>query len=216
MVLNEKKKIVENFVKNIFPNDWARQYDEVFYKTPFLTTYKLPIDSLEYLHVKDFFSTLKRRYKIEMIERIENITLWKKYNDYIELKKSQNVQINEKLLFHGTRKNNPNFIYKDGFDISFSNDAGKYGRGLYFAKDPNYSIPNYCYLEGVDFYVFLCKVYIGVSYNNKLIGSNQIKKPPILDEINEIYYDSIEDPQMVVVYENYKAYPFYLIKFRIC
>jgi hypothetical protein len=46
-------------------------------------------------------------------------------------------------LFHGSRLNNPYNIAKVGLDISFSNDYGSLGRGIYFAKDPKYSIPDY-------------------------------------------------------------------------
>ena len=45
------------------------------------------------------------------------------------------------MLFHGTRQNNPELIYKgkeEGVDMRFSNH-GMWGRGIYFAKSASYS-----------------------------------------------------------------------------
>jgi hypothetical protein len=95
-------------------------------------------------------------------------------------------------------------------DISFSNDYGSLGRGIYFAKDPKYSIPDYWYNDSSFIYVFLCKVHCGTYKSVK----EQFYKPKLFDKHKGIYYYSVCNSQILVVYANYKAYPFYLIKLK--
>lgn len=69
---------------------------------------------------------------------------------------------NEKLLWHGTRSTDPILIIKgaEGFDIKYS-QAGLWGKGLYYAKNSNYSdLYAYKFTNG-DKGIFLAKVNLG-------------------------------------------------------
>ncbi len=199
--------------QKIFPAEWGKNFSSFEQKSNFLSLYKLIPNSTEFNFVKEKTQNALQvnKLQIEEIERIENKTLWRKYFENMELIKSQKLNSAEGWLFHGTRTNNPFNVVKDGFDISFSNDAGSQGRGLYFAKESTYSIPAYCYFDGTFYFVFLCKVHCGNSYNS---GGGKFYKPPLFNAQKGIYYDSVYNTQMVVVYENHKAYPYYLIKMK--
>ena len=125
------------------------------------------------------------------------------------------------MLFHGTKGNDPKILINHGFDISFSQDKGSFGRGIYFAKYFLYSHQGYSYNKGDKKYLFLARVITGKSYFSP--HGVRYKKPPLLDKEKEIYYDSVTNnllsmefhnlSHMYIVYENDKAYPFYLIEY---
>jgi hypothetical protein len=50
-------------------------------------------------------------------------------------------------MWHGTGGLDPKIVYsKDGLNINYSSDKNRYGKGLYFAKDANYSCsPRFSY-----------------------------------------------------------------------
>ena len=96
-----------------------------------------------------------------VIERIDFIAHSKLFAEYEELKekfKSQDKQINEKLLFHGTHATNLNKILDDNFKISADPVSRKkvnmYGEGIYFSDFPAKSLR---YGEAL----LLCKVILG-------------------------------------------------------
>ena len=156
------------------------------------------------------------------IYRIENKHLWSKYQIEKTRVLKEKGAANESWLFHGTRLNDPEQIFTHGFDISFSNDGGLYGRGLYFAKNFSYSFNGYSHNKNKCNYIFLARVITGSScYLKKNI--KDMKKPPMYDEKNNIYFDSVTNldeksnvflnGHMFIIYENDKAYPYYLIEY---
>lgn len=70
------------------------------------------------------------------------------------------------MMYHGTRANDPEMIYGDreeSFNINYAN-MGSYGKGIYFAKNSDYS-NNYCYtVKGTgNKQMFYCLVLAGHS-----------------------------------------------------
>ena len=82
--------------------------------------------------------------KIKALIRIQNKIIYKKYyEEGLFLKTYNGGQMVKKMeLFHGTRKTNPEEIYKDkeeSFNINYSSDSNLLGRGIYFAEKSEYS-----------------------------------------------------------------------------
>jgi hypothetical protein len=156
------------------------------------------------------------------IQMVKNKYLWEKYaREKIRIVKEKG-HCEENFLFHGTRQNNPEIVYTTGFDISFSSDGGSYGRGIYFARRALYSASGYAYLVGKKNYMFLAKVLTGMCIQTH--GGAQLRKPPFCDQAKFIYYDSVTNnqnknnsydvDQMIIVYNNEKAYPYYLMEYE--
>jgi serine/threonine protein kinase len=87
------------------------------------------------------FGLLEKGYKIVKIHRVQSERLWAAYARRREEIALENWGCaNERRLFHGTRSVSPKTIISDpvGFDLRFS-EQGAFGRGSYFAVDPEYS-----------------------------------------------------------------------------
>jgi len=100
------------------------------------------------------------------LERIQNRILLDKYtSEKIFLTEQNGSDVRELMMFHGTRKNNPELIYNDleeSFNINYAN-MGSYGKGIYFAKRSSYS-NNYCYIDSKhNKQMFYCLVLAGKS-----------------------------------------------------
>lgn len=74
---------------------------------------------------------------------------------------------NQRLLWHGTRNNKPEDLYKnDGLNVIYSRD-GMWGTALYFAENMAYSCPAYSYPVPTEdnakktWEVFLANVVLG-------------------------------------------------------
>ena len=159
--------------------------------------------------------------KITDIHMVKNKYLWEKFSREKLKIEQEKGYCEENFLFHGTRQNDPKIVYTTGFDISFSSDGGSYGRGIYFARRAAYSCNGYVYVSKNKNYIFLAKVLTGKCIN--IPGNNQLRKPPFYNQEKFIYYDSVTNvrnesnsydvEQMIIVYNNEKAYPYYLIEF---
>ena len=106
-------------------------------------------------------------------------------------------------------------IYNDreeSFNINYAN-MGSYGKGIYFAKNSEYS-HNYCYAEkGGLKQMFYCLVLAGHSeqYNGKQTHNTSYR-----DAVKRIRYESVCDApteSILVVFKNRRAYPLYLISY---
>jgi hypothetical protein len=209
--------ILLNFTE--YPDDWSKGMTENM-----RMDYIDPMDRLYQQIEKRFLSTVKNGL-IQSIERIQNKKLWDKYTREKNRVISEKGSIKEHLLWHGCRGSPPGYISQTGFDISFANDGGMFGRGLYFARMASYSCPSYCYFDKEKnvYHVFLSKVITGICHVTT--SGTGFKKPPFWDSSKMIYYDSVTNVdnkndddnvnQMYVVYENDKAYPYYLITYSI-
>ena len=168
-----------------------------------------------------FYQTLPST-DITKIERIQNKVLWRRYaNKSREMCQSGDGVLNEELLFHGSRSNNPKLIYKgsDGFDVRLSNN-GMWGKGNYFAVNASYSNS---YAFSSTSAVMPCKkmlaawVLTGKSFYSE---PHQFRRPPDMGDASQGVqrkYDSVSGQtggsKVFITYENSLAYPEYLITY---
>ncbi|XP_077623860.1 protein mono-ADP-ribosyltransferase PARP15 [Crocuta crocuta] len=173
----------------------------------------------EYDTVKDKVSEVCHLYKIEKIERIQNVCLWESY----QLKKTQmdiknGHSDNEKVLFHGTDADSVAYVNEHGFNRSYAGKNGAaYGKGTYFAVDARYSANDKYSRPDSNGrkYIYVVQVLTG-AYTT---GKEGLVTPPPKDPHNPIdLFDSVTDntqhPTLFVVFSDNVAYPKYLITFR--
>ncbi|EEU04115.1 poly polymerase, catalytic region domain-containing protein [Dictyostelium discoideum AX4] len=195
---------------NIYPKKW-----DIIYKQRENQVFLIKINkgSSEYIIVSERFNeTMSNSFEIIKIERIQNKSLWRNFDEsrkrLNEKYQVSNLDFLESTLFHGTRANDPKLIFssKVGFDIGKSS-FGNYGIGLYFALNASYS-NNYSFEESPTSgckQMFLCRVLLGNS------------APPTQKELkNDSTQDSIKGPggEMFILKSNHTAYPDYLISYR--
>lgn len=165
--------------------------------------------------------------QIAKISRIQNTWLWEKYvmhRKRLSVKNEGNI--NEKELFHGTRGNDPRQIYEgeDGFDMRFS-AQGMWGQANYFAVNASYSHGYAHPTPDGHREMFLVKVLTGDSYNCP--SNNSLRMPPVKQtsgggrkvQFAQMRYDTVTGTtggsQVFMTYDNDKAYPAYLIKYKV-
>ncbi|KAN0031400.1 hypothetical protein ACTFIV_005264 [Dictyostelium citrinum] len=192
---------------NTYPKKWDinnQRDNQVFLVT-------IEKGSSEYITVSERFNeTMSSSSEIVKLERIQNKTLWRNFDEsrkkLNEKYKVSNLDFLESTLFHGTRSNDPKLIFSSdvGFDIGKS-AFGSYGKGLYFALNASYS-DRFCFRESsIDCkQMFLCRVLLGNS-----APSNQ-------RELQDDGQDSIKGGggEMFILKANNTAYPDYLISYR--
>jgi len=94
--------------------------------------------------VAAFLSSLSA-YQVEVlsVERVQNETLWRTYaakKETMRARSGATVDECERLLFHGTDEDTAPKIVAQGFNRSFcGKNATMYGKGVYFAKEAEYS-----------------------------------------------------------------------------
>ena len=116
-------------------------------------------------------------------------------------------------MYHGTNLENEDGICQQGFDwrIAGSSVGTRFGKGSYFSTSANFAKD---YAERK--HVFVVRVLVGES----TLGDSDYIKPPAKNPNNlkgpafDSCVDSTENPSMYVVFEQERAYPEYLIKFR--
>ena len=173
----------------------------------------------EYCRVIALFQGTLPNAVIERVERIQNKLLWQRYLDCAKRSiEYGDAHLGEKLLFHGTRSNNPKEIYGGdaSFDIRFSNN-GLWGQGNYFAVNASYS-NNYAHTEGPYRQMLVATVLTGLSYYSQ---PSQYRKPPLCSTadggINRRYDSVCGDTggsRVYITYDNERAYPMYLITYN--
>ena len=160
--------------------------------------------------------------RITKLERIQNEWLWTRYSQHRELIKKKNQGIAQELdLFHGTRSNPPGLIYtgEEGFDMRFS-AQGMWGMGNYFAVNASYSHA-YAHISASGYrQIFLVKVVVGASYDcpsNPSLRMPPEKQSKTTSMFGVERYDSVsgitKGSKVYIIYDNLKAYPFYLITY---
>ncbi|KAM9954598.1 hypothetical protein ACTFIW_003198 [Dictyostelium discoideum] len=195
---------------NIYPNKW-----DIIYKQRENQVFLIKINkgSSEYIIVSERFNeTMSNSFEIIKIERVQNKSLWRNFDEsrkrLNEKYQVSNLDFLESTLFHGTRTNDPKLIFssKVGFDIGKSS-FGNYGIGLYFALNASYS-NNYGFEESPTTgckQMFLCRVLLG---NSAPATQRELK--------SDSTQDSIKGPggEMFILKSNHTAYPDYLISYR--
>ncbi|WAR14201.1 PAR12-like protein, partial [Mya arenaria] len=132
-------------------------------------------------------------------------------------KRNKGVDVEERQLFHGTRNDTVEAIYRQGFDFRLSGTASgtAYGKGSYFATTAKYSN---CYTDRQKetMVMFIAKVLVG-DYTK---GNESYTRPPQKDplDLSSPLYDSCVDnvivPKIFVIFELGQVYPEYLIKYK--
>ncbi|TNV84461.1 hypothetical protein FGO68_gene12245 [Halteria grandinella] len=155
------------------------------------------------------------------IERIQNAKLWQKFHmesSMIEKKLQSKEAVNIRYLFHGTSQTPPSAIYQSeqGFNLCYAND-GMWGRANYFAAKAFYSITYSHVLPDGNFQMFYARVILGKC--KALAPDKTLREPPFIDGSTTVRYDSVQgftrDTDVFMVYSNAKAYPEYLITYKL-
>lgn len=179
-------------------------------------------DGEEWKMVENEWAKTMCSIPIEKIERIQNKWLWKEFVLTRQRMSNRNQgNVNERLLFHGTRETPPEDVFKSehGFDFRFSK-PGMWGHGSYFAVDAYYSATNYSHtlkLSGRR-QIFLAKVLTGSAKEVAPSGQTRnYRVPPLKTDGSRDRYDSVtgltNSSRVFVVYDHSKAYPAFLITF---
>ncbi|KAM9293647.1 protein mono-ADP-ribosyltransferase PARP12-like isoform 2-T2 [Morus bassanus] len=170
----------------------------------------------EYNKIKQLFLQTMRSYEVLRIRRIQNPSLWKVFQWQKEQMKRENggKEVNEKLLFHGTKASFVEAICIHNFDWRICGSNGtNYGKGSYFARDASYSHA-YCQAVVKPNIMFVARVLVG----NYVKGNTAYVRPPTKSADGLRFYDSCVDdesnPSIFVVFEKYQIYPEYLIEYR--
>ena len=163
--------------------------------------------------------------EIRRIDRIQNRLLWRKYCDRAKQMMAYDQVFGEKPLFHGTRTNKPEQIYKGdaSFDMRYC-QSGLWGRGNYFAVNASYS-NGYAHIEaGGVRQMLVANVLTGHSYHCH--SNSSLKQPPFRehqgtqdDSTVTRRYDTVKGvtggSKVYITYDNDKAYPAYLISYLL-
>ena len=203
----------DSFIASL-PSNWMPMELTLIY----LQAEVLPSDP-DYSNARFLFSVAGA---LHHIYRIQNPTLFAQF--VAEKSKMQQLYanhhwgidqlpLNERLLFHGTKRDNVQEINTNGFDRSYTN-AASLGFGCYFARDMRYS-------AGLRFsppdaaghkYVYVARVLVGVSCT---AGTLRVDRPP--KQPNGLSFDSVvdhlENPWTFVIFRDTRAYPLYLYEF---
>ncbi|CAB1451418.1 unnamed protein product [Pleuronectes platessa] len=152
------------------------------------------------------------------IKRIQNVHLRRSYEAQKKSISDKNAQMRtkvEKVLYHGTTKDNCDAIKKTGFNRRLAGqNATQFGEGTYFAVNASYSAqPKYA-KSAIDGSrrLIVAQVLTGIY----TVGKSDMKVPPLRDRLlPHDRYDSLVDrmknPSLHVVFHDNQAYPDYLI-----
>ncbi|NWI42242.1 PAR14 polymerase, partial [Picathartes gymnocephalus] len=179
---------------------------------------ELKPDSREYKDVQERFQQTCQSFRIEKIERVQNLYFWKSYQiKKCEMDKKNGSRNNERLLFHGTSQESLTLINNHGFNRSYAGmHAANFGNGTYFAVNAIYSAYDTYSKPDVNGrkYMYLARVLVG-EYS---LGRKGSITPARKNDSNSVdLFDSSTDnmtqPSMFIIFNDIQAYPEYLITF---
>ncbi len=187
------------------PKEWIEQ------KGNFLIV-ELDNTSSEFEKIAKMFSD-SLFFKIRKISIIQNKKLWTSFC-FAKLNLNINDSNGEKLLFYGLEYNKPESIYGDneeGFDMKLATTSS-YGQALHFHENAKSAHPERN-VEGDLNYLLVAIVLIGDCLKVE-VGYSFMKVPPIKDKVKNTRYHSILSPDgKYMIYNNFRAYPAYLIRY---
>ncbi|XP_044525985.1 protein mono-ADP-ribosyltransferase PARP14-like [Gracilinanus agilis] len=173
----------------------------------------------EFKKVNDEFFKTCTNFKIEKIQRIQNIKLWNYYKTRKILMDKQNVQKNnERCLFHGTDVDSLSHVNSQGFNRVYAGkNATAFGKGTYFAVNANYSSDDIYSKPDQNGKKYM--YYVRVLTGEYTVGNPAYLVPPPKNAQNsDVLYDSVTDdkqnPSLFVIFYDNQSYPEYLITFR--
>ena len=196
-----------------FPSEWESQTENI-------ALCQVTTGSSEWNHIVQLMKNTMPNVEIKVIERIQNKSLWEKYIFFKKRMEDKTGKkgVNEKELFHGTRKNHPSMIFKSekGFDFRFGNEESLWGTGTYFAVNASYSDSKYAYIaSNGQKMLLLARVVTGDS--KRISNPEKLKLPPLKPGKMIERYDTIiattGGSDIYVVYDHEKAYPAYVISY---
>ncbi|XP_059830923.1 protein mono-ADP-ribosyltransferase TIPARP-like isoform X1 [Hypanus sabinus] len=161
------------------------------------------------------------KFVILGIQRVQNQFLWDKYKRkklYMSRRMTECERLlNEKHLFHGTSPPSIDGICKHNFDPRVSGrHATVYGQGSYFARKSSYSHRYARPSEEGTHYMFLSKVLVG----RYTVGKPSMRRPPAIvpnnpsSDLFNSCVDSLDDPQIFVLFENDQCFPYFVVKYK--
>ncbi|KAJ3647605.1 hypothetical protein Zmor_019475 [Zophobas morio] len=158
----------------------------------------------EYLQVTRMI-TNKKNFKVDSIEKIENPYLEKAFELKKHQKETQFVGVEERLLFHGTKRANVDAICRMNFNWRRC-QTHKYGKGVSFS--PNSTYASVYSDEGLfNKVMIVAKVLIG----NSCIGDKGMVVPPEGFDTSQKGFDGI----VIVKFEDNEFCPVYKIKYHV-
>ncbi|GLV39620.1 hypothetical protein CBL_08313 [Carabus blaptoides fortunei] len=173
----------------------------------------------EYIEIMNLFHSKmpRSRSKISRIERVQNPYLMGRYQMKKSELKTRVKNVEEKLVFHGTKKVNVESICKDNFNWRFNGQGTghRFGQGVSFSPKSCYS-ENYCdkgkkAKQGK--VMIVARIMIGVT----CVGSGNMIIPGYWDKLRKIRYDTtvkdVKNDDVVVKYSDDEYYPAYVIHF---
>ena len=197
------------------PPEWEHQVSDIEFK---------PVrkGSQEWRDIERMVHATLSTARVLTIDRVQNRQLWEKY----ALEKSHmftrnNGIINEKHLFHGTRKSDPQSVARSlrGIDFRFSRRDHQllWGTGAYFAVNASYS-DRYRYESHSVRKLIVAKVLTGHSIRYRE-PSPQLTRPPPLHAGSNLLYDTVNGrgggSDIYVVYDQDRAYPAYILSYTV-
>ncbi|XP_009321934.1 PREDICTED: poly [ADP-ribose] polymerase 12-like [Pygoscelis adeliae] len=170
----------------------------------------------EYNTIKQLFLQTMKSYNVLKIQRIQNPSLWKVFQwQKVQMKRENGgKEVNERLLFHGTKTSFVEGICTHNFDWRIcGNNGTNYGNGSYFARDASYSHA-YCQPTVKTNIMFVARVLVG----DYVKGNAAYVRPPTKSVDGLRFYDSCVDdelnPSIFVVFEKNQIYPEYIIEYK--
>lgn len=201
-----------------YPPEWEPQQNDI-------ELFDVQRGSAEWTKVDNLLKQTIPNVNMLYLNRIQNCKLWDKYaleKEHMSERNGGDAQVNEKLLFHGTRHTDPRTIIVSPKGIDFRYCRRDYqllwGTGAYFAVNASYS-DNYCYVDQKlqVKQLLLVTVLTGNSCSYGTNNNPDLTKPPPLSRGNHLLYDTVNGftngSCVYVVYDHDKAYPAYLISY---
>jgi hypothetical protein len=172
----------------------------------------------EYNTVAQLFKkTTQKRFKVVQIERIQNPYLLGCYL----LKKSEMEcmlgYVEERRVFHGTKKSNVHSICENNFNWRLHGDStgNRYGKGVSFSPISYYA-SHYSDKHATVKVMFLARVLI----SNVTAGHGNMTIPPLIEHgynHSTLRYDTAqkENGHVIVKFSDNEYYPEYLIHYTV-
>ncbi|XP_063256979.1 protein mono-ADP-ribosyltransferase PARP14-like [Prinia subflava] len=202
----------EDLKSTVLPPTWDHMENER------LKIVELKPDSREYMDVQERFLQSCQFFKIEKIERVQNLYFWKNYQiKKCEMDKKNGNKNNERLLFHGTSQESLTFINNYGFNRSYAGmHAANFGNGTYFAVNAKYSANDLYSKPDANGkkYMYLARVLVGeYSLGKKGSVTPAQKNSSNSVDLFDSSTDNMNQPSMFIIFNDIQAYPEYLITF---
>uniref|UniRef100_A0A8C0JBV6 Uncharacterized protein n=1 Tax=Chelonoidis abingdonii TaxID=106734 RepID=A0A8C0JBV6_CHEAB len=194
-----------------YPRKWDRSaLPDMGYKAVEITN-----PSSEYTEIETLFKRTMSNYAIQRMRRIQNPSLWQVFQWQKEQMKKKNggKDVDERLLFHGTKSSHLEAICNHNFDWRICGVHGtNYGKGSYFARDAKYA-HSYSQSAAKGNTMFVARVLVG----DFIRGDATYVRPPQRATDMLTFYDSCVDnvlvPSIFVIFEKHQIYPEYIIDY---